>query len=168
MPAAWLVEELADAWQGFDDGLVGGNFAIKDTQWIGDGAALAVSAHLSDDGLKRFAESFVVGGTIVRTADRIQLQRPIFDAEAVEQCGQQLQNFGVAGRRLAACAWRADDLGADLIELPVAPFLWTLAAELWADVIELIESAVPELVLDVSADHASGILGTEGEGFALP
>ena len=61
----------------------------------------------------------------------------------------------------------ADDLGADLIELAVAAFLRTLAAELRADVEELVEAAIPELVLDIGADYAGGVFGAEGEGLAF-
>src|ERR1700722_12061760 len=100
MAAARLVKKLADARQGFNNGLIGGNFAIKHAQRIGYRATLAVSAHLPDDGRERLAQSFVVGCTIIWTAYRVQLQRPVLDANAVEQRGQQLQNFGIPSRRL--------------------------------------------------------------------
>ena len=42
------------------------------------------------------------------------------------------------------------------------------AAELWADVEELLELAgVAQLVLDVCADYAGGVFGAEGEGLGL-
>ena len=71
MPAARLVEKLADARQRFDNRLICGNFAIEDPKWIGDGATLAVGAHLSDDRFERLTQSFVVGGTIVGATDRV-------------------------------------------------------------------------------------------------
>src|ERR1700722_10580002 len=100
MLATRLVEKLANARQSFDDGLIRRNFTVKDTQWIGNGAALAVRAHLSDRWLQRLAQSFVISGAIVRTTDGVQLQGPVFDSEPVEQSGQQLQNLGVTRRRL--------------------------------------------------------------------
>ena len=55
-----------------------------------------------------------------------------------------------------------------MVELAVASFLRTLAAELRADVIELLELAdFVELVLDVGADDASGVLGAEGQRLRL-
>ena len=61
-----------------------------------------------------------------------------------------------------------DDLGADLPELAVASALRALAAELRADVEELLQQAgVGEFVLDVGADYAGGVLGAEGEGLGL-
>src|ERR1700731_1136676 len=149
MPATRLVEELADARQRFDNGLIRRNFAIKDAQWIGDCAPLAISAHLPDDRFKGFAQSFVVSSAIVRTTDRVQLQRPVFNAETVEQSNQQFQNFGVARRRLTARAGRTDDLRADLIELAVSPLLRALAAELRPDVVELVQASIPKFMLDV-------------------
>ena len=54
--------------------------------------------------------------------------------------------------------------GADLEELAVTAFLRTLAAELRADVVELLQRAlVAQAVLDVGADHAGGVLGTKRE-----
>ena len=59
---------------------------------------------------------------------------------------------------------RADDFGADLPELAVAAALGALAAELRADVVELLELAgLAEFVLDVGADDAGGVFGAEGE-----
>ncbi len=70
--------------------------------------------------------------------------------------------------RFAAGGGRADDFGADLRELAVAAFLRALAAELRADVVELLELAgFAELVLDVGADDAGGVFGAEGEGLRL-
>jgi hypothetical protein len=103
-----------------------------------------------------------------RRADGIQLQRPAGDAQLVEQRGQHLQHFGVAQRAFAARRGRPDDLRADLRELAVAALLRALAAELRADVIELLQlAALAQLVLDVGADHAGGVLGAQGERLRL-
>ena len=70
--------------------------------------------------------------------------------------------------RFAAGGGRADDLGADLPELPVAALLRALAAELRADVVELLQLAgLAQLVLDVGADHAGGVFGAQGQGLGL-
>ena len=88
---------------------------------------------------QRFVEFRAVGGR----ADRIQFEIPIRDAEAVEQRGQHLQQFRIASGRLAAGGCGADDFGVDLIELPIPALLRPLAAELRADVVELIKAAIP-------------------------
>ena len=51
-----------------------------------------------------------------------------------------------------------------MIELAVAPFLRTLAAELRSYIEELVEAAVPEFVLNIGTDHAGGIFGAQSQG----
>jgi hypothetical protein len=46
--------------------------------------------------------------------------------------------------------------------------LRTLAAELRADIEELVQTAVPELVFDIGADYSGGVFGAEGQGLAFP
>src|SRR5262249_48171734 len=92
-----------------------------------------------------------------RAADGIQLQSPFRNSQTIQQSRQHLQQLRIARRRLAPGRRRANDLRADLIKLPVASLLRPLPPELRANVIELVEAAVPKLVLDVSANHASSI-----------
>ena len=99
--AAAFVEKLADARKRFDDGLIFGDFAVEDAQRVGDGAALAVGAHFPDDGLERLAQRFVEAGAVGRAAYGVEFERPAGDADAIEQRGQQFENFGVAGGRFA-------------------------------------------------------------------
>src|SRR5207342_289855 len=68
---------------------------------------------------------------------------------------------------LAACRRRTDHFSADLIELPVAALLRTLASKLRADVVKLVQAPVPKLVLYVRAYHARGILGTQRQRLSL-
>jgi len=164
MLAARLVEKLADARQRFDDGLVFGNFAVEHAQRIGHGATLAIRIHSVLHRIEGLAQGFIVRGTILGTSDRIQLQLPAGDAEPIEQGSQQFDNFPVPRGRLAASARGANDFRADLIELAIASFLWPLPPKLRPDVIELVQPAVPELVLDVGADDSGSILRTKCEG----
>ena len=160
-----FVEGIGDLGQRLDDGLVFGDFAVEDAQRIGDGAALAVGAHFRSDGDEGCAKDFVVAGAVGGGADGIDFEGPAGDAELVEEGGEHLEDFGVAEGRLAARGGRADDFGADLRELAVAAFLRALAAKLRADVIELLElTGFAELVLDVGADDAGGVLGAQGQG----
>ena len=160
--AAGLVEILADLRQLLDDGLVFRNLAVEHAQRIGLRPALAVGAHLVDDRLERLAQRFVIARAVSRAADGIQLQLPAAQADFVEQCREHLQHFGIARRRLAARARRADDLRPDLVELAIASLLRTLAAKLRPDVVELLQRALlVEPVLDVGAHHAGRVLGTK-------
>src|SRR5208282_4331768 len=165
--AAIFVEELVDGGESFDDRLVFGNLAVEDAQRIGDIAALAVSAHFFYYGCERLAEGFVEFCAVGGAAHGVQFERPVGDAHAVEQRGQEFEDFCISGGRLAAGGGGSDDLGSDLVELAVAAFLRTLAAELRSDIEELVEAAVPEFVLDVGADYAGGVFGAEGKGLSL-
>src|SRR5664280_10988 len=96
----------------------------------------------------------------------------------VEQRGQHLQHFRIAQRRLTTRARRPNDLGANLVELPISSLLRPLTTKLWADVIQLLQRALlVETMLDVRAHHASSVLGTQrqrlrllalGAGLVLP
>src|SRR5437016_11840795 len=103
-------------------------------------AALAVVAHVPDCVLARRLQRLDIFWTVVGAADGVELERPSGNADAVEQSGQHLEHLGVDRRRLAARARWADDLGTDLVELPVTPLLRTLSAKLRADVVELLQS----------------------------
>ncbi len=163
MLAATFIQERADARQLVDDRLVLGDFAIKHPQRIGDRASLAILAHAGHHRLKRLAQSLVIRRAIVDTADRIQFQGPVSNAEAIEQRRQQFQYFRIARWRLAARAGRPDDLRPDLIELAITSLLWTLPAKLRPDVVELVQTAIPEFVLDVGAHHAGGVFRAKRE-----
>jgi len=66
-----LVEEVGDYRQRVDDRLVGRNLAVQHAQRIGDGAALAVRAHLADDRNEGGAQGFVVAGAVRGRAHRV-------------------------------------------------------------------------------------------------
>ena len=68
-----LVERVGDHGQRVDDGLIGGHLAVEHAQRIGDGAALAVRAHLADDRDERRAQHLVVARAVGGGADGVQL-----------------------------------------------------------------------------------------------
>src|SRR5580700_1954241 len=112
-----------------------------------------------DDRLQGLAERLVVACTVGGGADGIQLESPAAQAELVEQSREHFEDYGVARRRFAAGGGRSDDLRTDLVELAVAAFLRTFAAELRTDVVQLLErAALVELVLDVGAHHSRRVL----------
>ena len=161
--AASFVKKLGDGGQLCDDGLVFGNFAVENSQRIGYGAALAVGAHFSDYGCERLAESFVEFDAVGGAAYGVEFERPVGDANAVEQGSQEFQNFRIAHGRLAAGGGGTDDLGVNLVELAVASFLRALAAKHRANREEFVQAALPEFVLDVGTDDPGGVFGTESE-----
>ena len=163
MLSAFLVEKLADARQRLDDRLILGHFAIEDAQRIGDRTALAIDAHLLYHWFESLAKSLVEFCSIFLAADRIQLEIPSCNAEAVEQRRQHLEQLGIARGRLAACRCGTDDFGVDLIKLSVTSLLRAFAAEHWADAVELVQAAIPEFVFDVGADDARRSLGTKSK-----
>ncbi len=71
----------------------------------------------------------------------MRARRQSLDAELVEEGGEHLEDFGVAEGAVGAGGGGAEDFGADLPELAVAAALGALAAELRADVEELLELA---------------------------
>ena len=159
MGAAGVVEIIQHHRQFFDDGLVGGNFAVEHAERIDDSATLAIVAHVVDDAGQRFAQRLVVNRAAFIIADGIQFQLPVPDADTIQKRAQHFDDFGIHAGRFAAGGGRADDLGADLVELAIAAFLRALAAELRADVKKLLQARpLPQFVLDVGAHHAGGIL----------
>src|SRR6266851_2114216 len=78
--------------------------------------------------------------------------------------GEHGNDLSVACGRFASRSRRPKKFRANLIELPVAAFLWTFAAKLRSNVIKLLQFAsVAHLVLDVSAHHSSSIFWTQGQ-----
>ena len=165
MVARGVVEEVGDPRKGVDEGLVCGVLGVEDAQGIGLGAALVVLAELVLDGGERLAQNGDVALAVFGGADGVEFETPAFDAKFIEQRGEHLEDFGVAEGGFGAGGDGAEDLGADLPELAVAAALGAFAAELRADVEELLQlAAVVDLVLDVGADDAGGVLWAEGEG----
>ena len=151
-----------------DEGLVVGVLGVEDAQGIGLGAALVVLAELVLDGGEGLAQDGDVALAVFGGADGVEFELPAFDAQLVEEGGEHFQDFGVAQWGFGAGGDGAEDFGADLPELAVTSALRPFAAELRPDVEELLQlAAVAEVVLDVGADDAGGVLGAEGEGLGL-
>src|SRR5947208_4877760 len=98
-------------------------FEIENAKRIRHCETLAVGIHLSHHWRQRLAQSLVILGPIVRTADGIKLEGPIRNAQTVKQRRQQFQQFGVARGRLATRGRRSNNLSVDLIELSVTYLL---------------------------------------------
>src|ERR1700740_1441722 len=145
MVSASIIEKLADGRQLFYDGLVFRNFAVEDSQRIGHRASPAINAHFIDHGGQCLPQGLAEFCTVRGAAHRIQFERPVRDANAVEQCGQKFQDLGIPRRRGAAGSRWPDDFRSDLVELAATASLRTLAAELRADIKELVDASVPEL-----------------------
>ena len=163
MRAARVAEVIDDARQLLDDGLVRFHFAIQHAQRIGFGAALAIAAHPRRHRFQLLPQALDVLRTAVAVAHRIDQQLETGEAGALEDLHHHLDHFGIHRG-----GFRADGLGADLVELPVAALLRALAAEHGAEVVELLHAGtLVEPVLDVGADHRSGVLRPQREGAAV-
>src|SRR6266853_1786553 len=167
MSSASIIEKLADGGQTFYDGLVFRNFAVEDSQRIGYRASPAINAHFIDHGGQCLAQGFAEFCAVCGAAHRIQFECPACDANAVEQCGQKFQDLGIPCWRGAAGGDWSNDFGSDLVELAVTALLRTLAAELRADIKELVETAVPKFVLNVCANHPGGVFRAQSQRLAF-
>ena len=163
-----FVEVVGDLRESVDEVLILGSLGVEDAKGVGFGAAAIVFAQLVFDGRKGLAQGGYVARAVGCGADGVDLEAPAFDAEFVEQGGEHLEDLGVADGAFGAARGGSDDLCADLPELAIPSALRALAAELRADVEELLQVAgVAELVLDVGADDAGGVFGAKGEGLCL-
>ena len=135
MLAAGLIQKLADSRKGVNDRLILGHFAIEDAQRISHGPPLTIDTHLTPLPAPTLSAMLRCRQRDRWGSQRIQLKIPTLDPQPVEQCRQHLQHLRVAYRRLASRRRRAQALRPDLIELPVAPLLWTLAPELGTDIV---------------------------------
>ena len=94
----------------------------------------------------------------VFVADRVYVESGARQADAVEKYEQHFEDFGVDGGGVGL----AEDFGADLVELAVASFLRALAAEHWADVVELLVAGEGvHVVFDVGAADGGGGFGAK-------
>src|SRR5579863_1316310 len=163
MRTAALIQVLADTRERLDNRLILGNLAVKHAQWVCHRTALTIGAHFVFHRIECFPQCLVKTSAVSRRAYRIQLEIPVRDTKAIEQRGQHFQYFRIScGRFTAGRGW-TNDLGAYLIKLAIAALLWTLSSKLRTDVVELVEPAIPELVLDVGAHGAGSIFGAERE-----
>jgi hypothetical protein len=120
------------------------------------------------DGREGIAQGGDIAGAVGAGAYGVDLQLPVLNSQLIEKRRQHFQDFRIAQGRLGAGAGGTDDLRANLPELAVASLLWTLAAELRADVIELLQQAgLAQLVFDVGADHSSGVFRAQGQRLSL-
>ncbi len=166
--ARGFVEKVGDLGERVDDLLIVGVLGVEDAEGIGLGAALVVLAHLVLYGLEGFAEGFDVAWAVVAEPTELRARRQPLMPSSSRSVASISRTSASRRGALGAGPGGADDLGADLPELAVAAALWALAAELRADVEELLQQAgLVELVLDVGADYAGGVFGAQGEGLRL-
>src|ERR1700722_278225 len=154
---------IGDARQLFDDGLLIGNFGIENAQRVGFDAALGIFFELIFYFSQLFAQKLDVLRTAVLVAYKVDVGGGARQADAIEKYEQHFENFGVDSGGIGL----TEDFGADLVELAVAPFLWALAAEHWADVIKLLIAGESlHVVFDVGAADGGGGFGTKAHKFA--
>ena len=142
-----------------------GSLLVEHAEGVGFGAALVVLAHLVLDGRESFAQGGVVAlRSSVEPTElswSCQLRMPSSSSSEASISSTSASRRGDSEPDVV----RAENLAADLPELAVAAALGALAAELRADVEQLLQLAgLAELVLDVGANHAGGVFRAEGQG----
>ena len=140
---------VENAGQLVDDGLVGCHFAIEHAQRIGRRTPLAIAAQARRHRFERGTQPLDVLRPAIVVAHRVDQQLETAEPGPPEDLDHHLDHFRVHRGR-----FRADGFRADLIELPVAARLRSLAPEHGADVVELLHPRpLIQPVLDVSANH---------------
>ncbi|OQC34731.1 MAG: hypothetical protein BWX64_02729 [Acidobacteria bacterium ADurb.Bin051] len=139
--------------------LLGGILAVEDPERVRPEAPAALLAELGRARLEVGEERGPVGGARRGVPDRVEQHRELREAEPAQEGDEQQQDLDVRSRPPPA-----EQLGADLVELPVAPPLRPLVAELRPEVVEahrLRQRLHP--VLDVGAADRRGALRAQGE-----
>src|SRR5262249_45607506 len=122
---------------------------VQNAQRIGFRAALAVAAHPGRHLAQSLTQQFDVTRPAVLISDGVEDELKALESRPLKNSDHHFDYLGIDLRRP-----RADCFGPDLIELPVASLLRTLAAEHRAEIIELLQPRrLVETVLDVSSNH---------------
>ena len=108
-------------------------------------------------------DRLLVAGAVLGVAEVVEVDHQIVEPQPQEELVHRRQQLGVGERRVGA-----DDLQADLGELPVPPVLHPLVAEHRPEVVQAQRvGAVAEAVLDPRPGHAGGPFGPQRERAAL-
>ena len=140
-----------------------GNLAVQHAQRVGHHAAAAI---LAQGGLiqlgEPLAQRLAVGGTACGTAQRIELEAQILEAQRFEEAHGHRDQFGVR-----VGFGRPEAFAVDLVELPHTPLLGTLVAEHGSDGEQLGHGVAAPAAFDIRAHDPGGRFGAQGQGTAL-
>ena len=155
---------LEDDGSGGGEFLAGGDFAVQHAQGVGLEAALAVGAELVlIEGGQPVMQGLAILRAAGRTAERVDLQGEVLQAELAEEFHHHADDLGVGFRLLGAEAFAVD-----LMELAHTALLGAFVAEHGSYGEELAHGlAGVDAVLDIGAHDAGGSFGTQGHGAAL-
>ena len=140
----------------FGQRLHGRVLGVEDAQRVGVQAAACVLVELVGMLLEVGDQRRTVLAPLFRLAQAVELQPPVRQAQLAPQRHGQQDQLGIHLR-----PGKAQRLGADLVELPVAAALRTLAAEHGAHVEQALAAVVQQVVLGHGAHQAGRTLGAQ-------
>ena len=130
---------------------------VEQAQRVALEAAPVVGAEVRQVRPEVLPQRLDVRGAVGRVPDVVQHERHATEPEAREHAHGELDHLEVDRRRGVA-----DGLGAELVELPVAPRLWTVVAEHGRQVVEPHGlGLVVQPVLEVGTADGGGALGAQ-------
>ncbi len=150
MLAAGIAETVGNMRQLIDNGLLFRQLRIQHAQRIRLDAPLAIGAQLVAHFLQFAAQPLHICRPAILISDGIDVELCARQIHTSKKCQQHLDHFRIERRMVG----RPQQLRANLIELPVPPFLWPFAPEHRPDVVKLyIPRPRVHAVLDVRAHH---------------
>src|SRR6185369_6892 len=140
------------------------DFAVEHAQRIRFVSLITASAKLREPLANRLFQFLDVTRPASFIANRVHQQLSARDAQLSQIPIEHLDYFGF-DRRVVALA---EDFHADLAELAIAAFLRALAPKLRSYVEKLCETGlIEQAVLDIGANHGSGLLGPQRHALAV-
>ena len=144
-----------------DDRGAGWHLAVKNAKGIGSDPSAAIPAELLFAAAQKREDRLAEGGPAFGATEGIDLQIQALKPEFFQKMEQHQDQLRIGARVI-----RAEDLGIDLMELPVTPLLRPLAPEHRANGVELRDRfGGMEAVFQVGTDDGSGRLRPERQGF---
>ena len=128
--------------------------AVQDAQRIGLQSPTAVFVKRRAVRGEVIDQALTIGLARIQRAQRIELERETPDAQLPPQARAHENNLGIHVRAL-----QPERLDADLVKLPIAPFLRTLVAEHGTRIPKALNLIVKQTVLDARAHGSGSALG---------
>jgi hypothetical protein len=151
-------------WSAFEQGPALFDFAVENAERVGLFSTQTVRAEPVSLFCKKILENIPVNIPAVGTAQRIDVENDPGNADPVHKQAQHVHHLGIDHR-----AVNAEDLGVDLMKLPVASLLGTLVPEHRSDLIEFQRRRIGmERMLYIRPHDRSRRLRAQGQPLAVP
>ena len=133
-------------------------FGVQNTQGIAVQTPACILVELISVLLEMRDQLRAMQGPLIGMTQAVDFQPPIGDADFFPQCSGQQDQLGINFR-----AGETQGLGADLVELPVAPSLRAFPAKHRPHVVKALAAFVQQIVFRDSAHHAGGAFRAHGQ-----